>query len=69
MEIKKQVPNITVNIRVPAPMFEKLEQAVRARKDNGMRISKNSLYVAALEKYLDSLEQSEQVQSGIKNEF
>ncbi|HRX22337.1 MAG: hypothetical protein KBG91_01120 [Syntrophomonadaceae bacterium] len=69
MEIKKQVPNITVNIRVPAPVFEKLEQAIRVRKDNGMRISKNSLYVDALEKYLDNLEQNEQIQPGIRNEF
>ena len=69
MEIKKQVPNITVNIRVPSPVFEKLEQAIRVRKDNGMRISKNSLYVDALEKYLDNLEQNEQIQPGIRNEF
>ena len=65
MEIKKQVPNITVNIRVPSPVFEKLEQAIRVRKDNGMRISKNSLYVEALEKYLDMLEQNEPIQPGI----
>lgn len=56
MNIKTQVPSITVNVRVPEPVFRKLDAEVRRRKDRGERISKNSLYVEALEAFLYYLE-------------
>lgn len=56
MNIKTQVPSITVNVRVPEPVFRKLDAEVKRRKDRGERISKNSLYVEALEAFLYYLE-------------
>lgn len=54
----KQVPNFTVNIRVPEPIFMKLDAEVRRRKDLGERVSKNSLFIEALELYLYYLEEN-----------
>ena len=56
MNIKTQVPSITVNVRVPEQVFRKLDAEVKRRKDRGERISKNSLYVEALEAFLYYLE-------------
>ncbi len=54
----KQVPNFTVNIRVPDPIFRKMDAEVRRRKDLGERVSKNSLFIEALELYLYYLEEN-----------
>ena len=58
MEVKKQIGSITVNTRVPVPLFERLDAEVKSRKAKGENVSKNSLYVEALELFLNILEQS-----------
>lgn len=57
MEIKKQVPSITVNIRVPEPIFNRLEAVVFKNQVAGKKVSKNSVYVEALSTYLDVLDE------------
>lgn len=52
----KQVPNFTVNIRVPEPIYLRMDAEVRRRKDQGERVSKNSLFIEALEAYIYYLE-------------
>ena len=54
----RQVPNLTVTIRVPEPIHAKLDKVVRERKDQGERISKNSVFIEALELYLYYLEEN-----------
>jgi hypothetical protein len=68
MEIKKQVPSITVNIRVPASIYERLEDEISKMNKNGQKVSKNSLYVEALTQFLDSIEE-EQVYQYEEEEF
>jgi|ADurb_Cas_03_Slu_FD_contig_51_1926080_length_484_multi_2_in_0_out_0_1 predicted DNA-binding protein (UPF0278 family) len=53
----KQVPNLTVTIRVPEPLHTKLDRTVRERRDRGERISKNSVFLEALELYLYYIEE------------
>jgi hypothetical protein len=57
MEIEKQVPNITVNIRVPAAIFKRLEDLLYKQQTKGLKVSKNSMYVEALSIYLDMMEE------------
>lgn len=57
MEISKQVPSITVNIRVPAAIHERLESVLYQQQLQGMKVSKNSMYVEALTIYLDMMEE------------
>lgn len=54
----KQVPNLTVTIRVPEPLHTKLDRTVRERRDRGERVSKNSVFLEALELYLYYLEEN-----------
>jgi hypothetical protein len=54
--IKRQTPSITVTVRVPAHVFEQLERKLTIMRENGINVSKNSLFVEALKKYLESSE-------------
>lgn len=56
MEIKKQVPSITVNIRVPEPLNNRLEALILRNIQEGKKVSKNSIYVDALSMYIDMLD-------------
>jgi predicted DNA-binding protein (UPF0278 family) len=65
----KQVPNLTVTIRVPEPLHTKLDRTVRERRDRGERISKNSVFLEALELYLYYIEEeAETDEQGDENE-
>ena len=55
--MRKQSPSITVSTRVPQDTFEALEAHIQELKDQGYRVSKNSVYVDALELYLGMLKE------------
>lgn len=59
MEIKKQVPSITVTIRVPTHIHELMEEQLLEMKKRGLKVSKNSLFVEALTQFLDKTEEEQ----------
>lgn len=52
---KKQVPSITVTIRVPEDMYKELDAHIVELKNQGYNASKNSVYIDALDLYLQML--------------
>ena len=59
MEMKKQVPSITVTIRVPTHIHERMEEQLLEMKKRGLKVSKNSLFVEALSQFLDNTEEEQ----------
>jgi len=55
MILKKQLPSITVTIRVPEDMYKELDAHITELKNQGYRASKNSVYIDALDLYLQML--------------
>lgn len=60
MTLKKQLPSITVTIRVPEDMYRELDAHLTELKNQGYRVSKNSVYVDALDLYLQMLKEEEE---------
>ena len=56
LRLRGKTPSITVTVRVPAHVFEQLERKLTIMRENGINVSKNSLFVEALKKYLESSE-------------
>lgn len=59
MILKKQLPSITVTIRVPEDMYKELDAHLTELKNQGYRASKNSVYIDALDLYLQMLKEEE----------
>lgn len=57
---KKQVPSITVTIRVPEDMYKELDAHIVELKNQGYNASKNSVYIDALDLYLQMLKVEEE---------
>ena len=60
MILKKQLPSITVTIRVPEDMYKELDAHITELKNQGYRASKNSVYIDALDLYLQMLKEEEE---------
>ncbi len=57
---RKQVPSISVSTRVPIELYARFNRYIEHQKKTNFRVSKNGVFVEALELFLNTVEELEE---------